>query len=108
MDVSRELKEVFEVDVNGTIIDSYLWDENQINDATKEGRHIIQTKWEGSLHNPIWDFGNQEWVHGLSEEEIRQREQEAEEQQSKLSDAYMQALAILELALDIEKLKGGS
>lgn len=108
MDHSREMTEVYEVDDKGVIIDSYLWDAYQINDATKEGRHIIQTKWEGSLHNPIWDFGNKEWVHGLSEEEIRQREQEAEEQQSKLSEADMQALAILELALKIEKIKGGS
>lgn len=108
MDYSREKIEVYEVSDDGSIIDNYLWDAYEINEAISEGRHVIQIGWQSSLYEPKWDFEKQEWVNGISEEEIERREQEAEEQQNKLNQADMQALAILELATEIEKLKGGS
>ena len=100
--------EVYEVSDDGSIIENYLWDAYEINEAISEGRHIIQFGWQGSLYEPKWDFEKQEWIHGISEEEIEQRELDAAEQQEKLREADMQALAILELATEIEKLKGGS
>ncbi|WP_277680254.1 hypothetical protein [Gracilibacillus dipsosauri] len=100
--------EVYEVSDDGSIIENYLWDAYEINEAISEDRHIIQFGWQGSLYEPKWDFVKEEWVEGLTDEEVRQREQEIIEQQSKLNEADMQALAILELAMEIEKLKGGS
>ena len=108
MDYSSETIEVYEVDENGVIIDIYSWDAYEINEAISEGRNIIQFSWQGSLHEPKWDFEKQEWIHGISEEDIQKIEQEVKEQQIKLNQADMQALAILELATEIEKLKGGS
>lgn len=100
--------EVYEVSDDGTIIENYLWDAYEINEAISEGRHIIQFGWQRSLYEPKWDFVKEEWVEGLTDEEVQQREQEIIEQQPKLNEADMQALAILELAMEIEKLKGGN
>src|SRR5690625_633096 len=108
MDYSQEKIEVYEVSDDGSIIENYLWDVYEINEAISEGRYIVQFGWQGSLYEPKWNFEKQEWVNGISEEEIQRRVQEAEEQQNKLNQADMQALAILELATEIEKLKGGN
>ena len=66
--------EVFEVDDNGKIIENYLWDAYEINDAIDEGKNIIQHGWQDRLFEPRYDFEQEKWVEGLSEEEVRQRE----------------------------------
>src|SRR5690625_1366129 len=101
-------KDVFEVDQEGMIVEHLLMNKEEIEQARKNGRLIIEQGWNQTFFEPKWDFVKEEWVEGLTEEEVQEREQEIIEQQSKLSEADMQALAILELALEIEKLKGGS
>ena len=109
MDYSQTQTEVFEVNEDGNIINNYLWNITQINEAIRKGRNIIQSGWKDKhLFEPKWDFVKEEWVEGLTDEEVQQREQEIIQQQSQLNEADMQALAILELATEIEKLKGGS
>lgn len=102
-------KNVIEVDQEGMIIEYLLMNNEEIEQARKNGRLIIEQGWnDQTFFEPKWDFVNEEWVEGLSDEEVQKREQEIIEQQSKLSEADMQALAILELALEIEEMKGGS
>ena len=101
-------KDVFEVDQEGMIIEYLLMNDEEIEQARKNGRLIIEQGWNQTFFEPKWDFVKEEWVEGLTDEEVQQREQEIIEQQSQLNEADMQALAILELAMEIEKLKGGS
>lgn len=101
-------KDVFEVDQEGMIIEYLLMNDEEIEQARKNGRLIIEQGWNQTFFEPKWDFVKEEWVEGLTDEEVQQREQEIIEQQSQLNEADMQALAILELATEIEKLKGGS
>lgn len=106
MDFSREKTEVFEVDNEGNIIENYSWNAHEINDAIDEGRNIIQHGWQERLFEPRWDFEQEKWVEGLSNEEVEQRLKEIELQQNKPSESDMLTLAILELAVELEKLKG--
>ena len=109
MDHSLIQKEVYLVNQEGKIIEYLLMTDSEITEARNEGKLVIKKGWsEKRLFEPKWDFDGEEWVEGLTEEEVQEREQEIIQQQSQLNDADMQALAILELAMEIEKLKGGS
>ena len=102
-------KDVFKVDQEGAIIEYLLMSEEEIQEARKNDRFIIGEGWtDKRFFEPKWDFAKEEWVEGLTDEEVQRREQEIIQQQSQLNEADMQALAILELATEIEKLKGGS
>lgn len=98
MDFSREKTEVFEVDDNGNIIENYSWNAYEINGAIDEGRNIIQYGWQERLFEPRWDFKQEKWVEGLSDEEVQQREQERLEQENKPSETDVLAMAIMDLA----------
>lgn len=99
--------EVYEVDERGKIIENYMWDEEEINDAIRQGRNIITTLWQDRLFTPSWDFSQGKWIEGLSESEVNARLQEIEEQNNKLSAEDLNTLALFELAQQIEELKGG-
>ena len=87
MDFSREKTEVFEVDNEGNIIENYSWDAYEINKAIDDGKYIVQHGWHNKrLFNPVWDFEQEKWVEGLSDEEVQQREQERLEQENKPSE----------------------
>lgn len=112
MDYSREKIEVFEVDEQGSIIDNYLYDAYEINEAIDEGRLIIQQAWVDRLFIPKWDFESETWVEGLSKDEVDSREQEILEHQDKPSEIdlikqenEMLAMAVMELSTHM--MKGG-
>ena len=105
MDYSREKIEVFEVDKQGNLLESYIWDAYEIDNAIAEGKIIIQHGWGGSMYEPTWDFKKQEWVHGISEEEIQRREQDRLNQDNQPSELEvakkeneMLAMAVMELS----------
>jgi YHS domain-containing protein len=56
-------KQVFEVDSDGTFIESYLWSEEEIQSAKDEGRHIIEKIWK-PFYKPKYDFELDDWVEG--------------------------------------------
>lgn len=100
MDFSREKIEVFEVDENGKRIENYNWDAYEINDALNDGRNIVQHGWHNKrLFNPVWDFEREEWIEGLSTEEIEKREQEIAEQENTPTEIERLEMALMELAI---------
>lgn len=58
------LKPVWEVDANGNIIEHYLWDNDQVQSAIGQGRHIIETGWDTPHSTPKYDFSTNTWVEG--------------------------------------------
>ena len=97
--------EVYEVSDDGSIIENYLWDAYEINEAISEGRYIIQFGWQDRLFEPRWGFEQEKWVEGLSNEEVRQREQEIIERENEPTELEklkqeneMLAMAVMELS----------
>ncbi|HSH25175.1 MAG TPA: hypothetical protein VLA13_06520, partial [Massilibacterium sp.] len=95
LDYSYRKIDVFEVDDNGNIIENYSWNAYEINDAIDDGRNIIQHGWQERLFEPRWDFEQEKWVEGLSDEEVQQREQERLEQENKPSETDVLAMAVM-------------
>lgn len=108
-----ELIDIFEVNENGEVIENYSWDAYQINEALDEGRYIVQQGWQDKrLFSPVWDFESGDWVEGLSEIELHQRELEIIEQENQPNEYEqlkqeneMLAMAVMELSSFM--LKGG-
>lgn len=112
MDYSRKKIEVFEVDNNGSIVENYLYDAHEINEAIDDNRTIIQSGWDKRLFEPKWDFESKEWIEGLSEEEVAHEEEEINNNENKPTELdlikqenEMFAMAIMELTSYI--MKGG-
>ncbi|WP_054859147.1 hypothetical protein [Gracilibacillus sp. JCM 18860] len=92
-------KEVFEVDGQGFIIENYPYSEKEIQNAIDNGKSIITKGWQDlRLFKPKWDFETEQWIEGLTSEEIAEREALIAEQQSVLPDQDLNAIALMELA----------
>lgn len=96
-------KVIFEVNLNGELIDIDELSEEEVKKARKEGKHIVTFGWHGKrLFKPKFNFELNDWVEGLSPEEIAERESEinnppiSEIEQLKKGNE-MNAIAILEL-----------
>lgn len=96
-------KQVFELNEDGTIKEVLLMSDEEIENTDKL---IVMEGWQDGLFEPRWDFEEEKWVEGLSDEEVERRLKEIELQQNKPSESDMLTLAILELAVELEKLKG--
>lgn len=96
-------KQVFELNEDGTLKDIFLMSDEEIENTDKI---IVTESWQDGLFEPKWDFEQEKWVEGLSNEEVEQRLKEIELKQNKPSESDMLTLAILELAVELEKLKG--
>lgn len=102
----EELIEVFEVDAHGDIMENYIWSTREIYEAIEAGRNIILHGWQDKrLFSPKWDFSLGEWVEGLSEAELQQRELDIIEEENQPSEFEllkkeneMLAMAIMELS----------
>lgn len=92
------MKSVIEVDQQGNLIDELLMAEEDIEMAKDEGRHIILSVWETPLFEPKYNFENETWVEGLSNEEVAARQEELEEFNQRPNDTEMNAVAIMELS----------
>jgi hypothetical protein len=56
---------VWEVDQDGEIIEHDLWTEDQIEEAKKEGRHVVDFAWgPGFWDHPVFDLTNNRWIEG--------------------------------------------
>lgn len=62
-------KNVVEVDEHGDIIEYYLMNDEEIKNARNEGRYIITKTFEG-LYQPKYDFEQEKWIEGATQEEI--------------------------------------
>ena len=92
-------KQVFELNEDGTLKDIFLISDEEIENTDKL---IVTEGWQDGLFEPKWDFEQEKWVEGLSDEEVEQRLKEIELQQNKPSEQErIEALesALLELIL---------
>lgn len=87
-------RQVFELNEDGSIKEVLLMSDEEIENTDKL---IITESWQDGLFEPKWDFEQEKWVEGLSNEEVEQRLKEIELQQNKPSESDMLALAIMEL-----------
>jgi hypothetical protein len=62
--------QVWEVDQNGNIIETYLWTQEEIDTAKEEGRKIIDFPWGEGFYSPKFDLANNKWVEGMTQQEI--------------------------------------
>lgn len=79
-------------------------DEVAVEDVDKHGDikyvypNYITPNYEKRLFVPKWDFEKEDWVEGLTPEEVATREEEIENMNNKISGEEMNAIAIMELA----------
>lgn len=92
-------KDVFEVDQEGMIIEYLLMNDEEIEQARKNGRLIIEQGWNQTFFEPKWDFVKEEWVEGLTDEEVQQREDEIIKQENQPSKIERLETALMELAI---------
>ena len=94
------MKQVYELNQDGTLKDIFLMSDEEIENTDKI---IVTESWQDGLFEPKWDFEQEKWVEGLSDEEVEQRLKEIELQQNKPSEQErLEALenALLELILE--------
>ena len=93
-------KQVFELNEDGTIKETLLMSDEEIKESNKI---IVTESWQDGLFEPKWDFEQEKWIEGLSNEEVEQRLKEIELQRNKPSEQErIEALesALLELILE--------
>lgn len=95
---------VYKVNSDGFIEETY---DSRIGFEVENPELIITKGWDKRLFMPKFDFKLGEWVEGLTESEVEEKENEILNQQNRPSESNMNALAILELAVEIEKIKEG-
>lgn len=87
-------KQVFELNEDGTIKEVLLMSDEEIENTDKI---VVTESWQDGLFEPRWDFEQEKWVEGLTEDEVQQRLNEIEEQRSKPSE--QERIEVLESAL---------
>ncbi|MFC4387527.1 hypothetical protein ACFOZ1_06830 [Gracilibacillus marinus] len=89
----------FEINSNGEIVEYLFLSDKDIYNARANGRIIITKNWINQrLFMPKWDFKNEIWIEGLTEEEVNKFENQIIEHQETTSESEMNAIAIMELA----------
>ena len=89
------MKQVYELNQDGTLKDIFLMSDEEIENTDKI---IVTESWQDGLFEPRYDFKQEKWVEGLSDEEVQQREQERLEQENKPSETDVLAMAVMDLA----------
>jgi hypothetical protein len=64
------MREVYEIDSDGYVIDTYLMTEEQIAEGTSNGRIFVDGWHNQSFYNPKYDFTTQSWVEEAPIENI--------------------------------------
>lgn len=92
-------KQVFELNDDGSIKEIWLMSDEEIE---KSDKTLVIEGWQERLFEPRWDFEQEKWVEGLSDEEVEQTLKEIELQQNKPNEQErIEALenALIELIL---------
>lgn len=92
----------WEIDQSGNIVEHYLMDNEEIQEARDEGKFIITKSWDNPFFKPKYDFTLDDWVEGLTQEEIDELKNNQPPPELTLEDLKREneinALAIMELA----------
>lgn len=96
--------EVFKVDQDGKVVDNLLMLEEEIEE--NDDPFLIPFGWsDKQLYMAVFDFDSNEWVEGMSDQEIAEIQFQVEKENSRMSIDEMNAIAIMELATIV--LEGG-
>lgn len=60
----QELRQYWEIDKDGKIIENYFWSEKNLEEGIKEGRIFVDTPWNEGMYEPRYNHTTKEWEEG--------------------------------------------